>query len=350
MRVFHHLPSHTIGLAGLATVLLAAPLCGQSFDVTMPTTADRWMYPFNATPGYRPAGSVFGYNAYPDETSFDNRDGQIIVAFDTSEIVPTGQGAEGYDVSTMTFQITLAGNASGPIDPTVDDWRTYLPEEAKGALPDEDPGRPIELFAAGFRNGYERLTWAEGDSFSDTDLFGQNTRNVFSAEITPDGSLRDVSSSCTRDFTAIPLAIASFPGYEAGETPVEGEVATFELDTSDPLIQGWLGESLDEGRLVFAVTSLIGASQGDSVLTQFYLRENPLVEVGVRESSVITFSVDIIDVCEIPEDLNGDCIVDGADLGIFLSRWNTADESADYNEDGIVNGGDLGRLLAAFGL
>ena len=350
MRVFHHLPSHTIGLAGLATVLLAAPLCGQSFDVTMPTTADRWMYPFNATPGNRPAGSTFGYTPFPDETSFDNRDGQVIVAFDTSETIPTGQGAASYDVSSFVLEITLAGNASGPIDLTVDDWRTYLPEEAKDTLPDSDPGRPIELFAAGFRNGYDRLSWSEGDSFTDTDLFGQNSRNVFSAEILPDGSLRDASSNFTQDFTASPLAVASFPGYEAGETPVEGEVATFELDTSDPLVRGWLGESLDEGRLVFAVTSLIGASQGDSVLTQFYLRENPLVEVGVRESSVITFSVDIIDVCEIPEDLNGDCIVDGADLGIFLSRWNTADESADYNEDGIVNGGDLGRLLAAFGL
>ena len=322
----------------------------QSFDVTMSTTTDRWMYPFNATPGYRPAGSTFGYTPYPDETSFDNRDGQVIVAFDTSEIVLTGQGAESYDVSTMTFEITLSGNASGPIDLTVDDWRTYLPEEVKGSLPDEDPGRPIELFAAGFRNGYERLTWAEGDSFSDSDIFGQNTRNVFSAEITPDGSLRDVSSNFTQDFTAIPLAVAAFPGYEAGETPVEGEVATFELDTSDPLIQGWLGESLDQGRLVFAVTSLISASQGDATLTQFYLRENPLVEVGVREASVISFTVDIVDVCEVREDLNGDCVVDGADLGIFLSLWNTTDESADYNHDGIVNGGDLGQLLAAFGL
>ena len=42
--------------------------------------------------------------------------------------------------------------------------------------------------------------------------------------------------------------------------------------------------------------------------------------------------------------------MDGADLGLFLSRWNTADESADYDGDGIVSGSDLGRLLAAFGL
>ena len=111
-------------LAGLAASCVMAPVSAQSFDITMPTTADRWMYPFNATPGYRPAGSTFGYTPFPDETSFDNRDGQVIVAFDTSEIVPTGQGPESYDVSTLIFEITLAGNASGPIDLTVDDWRT----------------------------------------------------------------------------------------------------------------------------------------------------------------------------------------------------------------------------------
>lgn len=339
-----------IGLAALTTACLAGPLDAQSYDITMSTTADRWMYPFNATPGYRPAGSIFGFVPFPDETSFDNRDGQVIVAFDTSKIVPPGQGAESYDVSVFVLEITLAGPASGPIDLTVDDWRTYLPEEAENALPDADPGRPIELFAAGFRNGYDRLSWNEGDFFSDTDIFGQGTRNVFAAEIAADGSLFDASSSITDDFTATPVAVAAFPGFEAGETPPEGAVATFELDTSDPLIHGWLGESLDEGRLVFSVTSLLGASQGDALLTQFYLRENPLVEVGVRESSAIAFTVDLIDVCKVREDLNGDCIVDGADLGLFLSRWNTADESADYDGDGIVSGSDLGRLLAAFGL
>ncbi len=325
------------------------PVLGESEDFEMSTTADRWMYPFNATPGFRPAGSTFGYTPFPDETSFDNRDGQVIVAFDTSSIVPVGEGAANYDVSSFVLEITLAGASSGPVDLTVDDWRTYLPEETKGQIPDSDPGRPIELFAAGFRNGYDRLSWSEGDFFSDTDIFGQGTRNVFAAEIAPDGLLLDVSSSFTEDFTAIPIAVATFPGFEAGETPPEGAIATFELDPTDPLVRAWLGESLDEGRLVFAITSLISASQGDSLLTQFYLRENPLVEVGVRESSAIAFTVDIIDACDVRCDLNGDCIVDGADLGIFLSLWNTTDESADFDEDGIVSGGDLGQLLATFG-
>jgi hypothetical protein len=48
----------------------------------------------------------------------------------------------------------------------------------------------------------------------------------------------------------------------------------------------------------------------------------------------------------IPGDLNNDQIVDGADLGILLSLWESADEIADLNDDGTVDGADLGILLS----
>lgn len=51
-----------------------------------------------------------------------------------------------------------------------------------------------------------------------------------------------------------------------------------------------------------------------------------------------------------PPDLNNDGLVDGADLGILLSLWGTADPNADFDANGIVDGGDLGELLAAWGL
>jgi len=50
-------------------------------------------------------------------------------------------------------------------------------------------------------------------------------------------------------------------------------------------------------------------------------------------------------------DLNGDGVVDGADLGELLTQWGKsgAPGSADLNGDGIVDGADLGILLAAWG-
>lgn len=51
-----------------------------------------------------------------------------------------------------------------------------------------------------------------------------------------------------------------------------------------------------------------------------------------------------------PADLNGDGIVNGADLGFLLSDWGScAGCPADLNDDGRVSGADLGMLLAAWG-
>ncbi len=47
-------------------------------------------------------------------------------------------------------------------------------------------------------------------------------------------------------------------------------------------------------------------------------------------------------------DLDGNNLVDGADLGMLLGQWGT-DGTADLNDDGIVDGADLGVLLAAWG-
>ncbi|MFO0962587.1 MAG: hypothetical protein U0625_06725 [Phycisphaerales bacterium] len=46
-------------------------------------------------------------------------------------------------------------------------------------------------------------------------------------------------------------------------------------------------------------------------------------------------------------DLNGDGAIDGADLGLLLAGWGTAD--ADLNGDGTTDGADLGLLLAQWG-
>ncbi len=48
-----------------------------------------------------------------------------------------------------------------------------------------------------------------------------------------------------------------------------------------------------------------------------------------------------------PADLNGDGVVNGADLGILLGAWGTA--GGDINGDGTTNGADLGLLLGAWG-
>ncbi|MFK8016512.1 MAG: hypothetical protein AB8G17_13855 [Gammaproteobacteria bacterium] len=47
-------------------------------------------------------------------------------------------------------------------------------------------------------------------------------------------------------------------------------------------------------------------------------------------------------------DINNDCVINVADLGILRSVFFTADADADFNGDGVVNAGDLGILREAF--
>ena len=52
-------------------------------------------------------------------------------------------------------------------------------------------------------------------------------------------------------------------------------------------------------------------------------------------------------------DLNGDAIVDGADMGLFFIAWGPCSANelccADFDGDHVVAGGDLGVLLNGWG-
>ena len=54
-----------------------------------------------------------------------------------------------------------------------------------------------------------------------------------------------------------------------------------------------------------------------------------------------------VDLPVILGDIDGNGVVNGADLGQLLGAWGTAGPG-DLNGDGIVNGPDLGALLGAW--
>ncbi|MCA9286717.1 MAG: hypothetical protein KDA22_15950 [Phycisphaerales bacterium] len=66
-------------------------------------------------------------------------------------------------------------------------------------------------------------------------------------------------------------------------------------------------------------------------------------------TGVANFVVTIESAVPCAADLDGNGIVDGADLGELLAQWGTAGPSGDLNGDGTVDGADLGLLLAAWG-
>ena len=50
----------------------------------------------------------------------------------------------------------------------------------------------------------------------------------------------------------------------------------------------------------------------------------------------------------LPEDINGDGAVNGADLAALLSGWGSSAIELDLDGNGTVGGGDLARLLGAW--
>ena len=332
-----------------AILVLGTPIqtFGQDFDASWSAPeADRWNYGFNQTTGTRPEASIFGYTG--DLFEFDERDGQVIVRFDTSDLVPAGEGDANYQIELIELEITLSQELPNGLDTTQDDWRTYLPAGTPGAIPDADVGRPIELYATGFRNGITSDTWSEQTDFSLVGPFGSGVRTAFAAEIGANGSLNDVSNSITDQRTPVPLAIGTSPGATPGTPLSEGATIRFSFDGGDPDVASWLGSELDSGRLTLSISSLVEAEQEGGDFVEFYMRENPLVTVGVRAAASLRIVGSIGASCTEPGDLNNDCQFTGADIGILLSRWGTDDPDADLNGSGFVNGADFGILLSLF--
>ena len=340
-------PLSSFAGTAVLTLFAAASASAQSFEASWAEpAADRWNYGFNTTPGTRNVGSVFGYTG--DLYEFDERDGQVMVQFDTSDLITPGLGPDRYQIESVEVTVMLADPLSGGYDPTRDEWNTHLAPDDPDFEPDADPGRPIELFATGFRNGVEADTWTETTDFSLVGPFGKEVRSAYAAEIDRKGSLVDVSNSISDRRTPTSLAVGIVEGASGGSKLAEGTVIRFTFDGSDPATARWVAERLDAGRIHFSLSSLIEAQQEGGDFVDLYLRENPLVTVGVRSAATLAISGNIQDACNGPGDLDHDCVVGGGDVGIFLSLWGTDDPEADLDGSGIVDGGDFGALLALF--
>jgi len=99
-------------------------------------------------------------------------------------------------------------------------------------------------------------------------------------------------------------------------------------------------EALVNGVVVMTGTVGIGSGGAQAIVGDLSIHTGSLTH---------TASIEVKGVSECqPADLNCDGVVDGADLGILLSRWGSNDCAADLNGDGVVNGADLGILLSSW--
>jgi len=250
-----------------------------ALSASLPADYDRWMYPFNATPGTRPSASVFG--AFGVDSGVDTRDGQFLIGWTTTNAVPAGLGAENYLVRRARVTLTINRDRAWTYDGTFDPFTTHLSTNDSRYLADSDPGRPVELFGAGFRNGYSAAAFLEGGPFNTGEGVLTN-RNAFAAGFGAAGGLIDVSNNVgKRDedaFEVQPFAVGTTTSVPPGESVPAGTALIFDLELSNPLVLGYLQGALDEGLLRLTATSLTAATfqSGAPNFPQFFTRDNAL--------------------------------------------------------------------------
>ncbi|MCC6319862.1 MAG: hypothetical protein IT438_00305 [Phycisphaerales bacterium] len=333
--------------AGLA--LAAVMSCGaQPIDVQISTPIlDRWVYTFGQNPGAETEATVFSILGSGFESTFDIRDGQFLVGYDTSGAVMPGQGTSRYRILSASVTTRISRDKVFRYDGTFDAMETYLPETDAAYIADADAGRPVELYAVGYRNGLNAVSFAENTPFAFGNPVQKRVRNAFAAQYESangTGSLVDVSNNSYEQdgfprFEARPFAIGTCPLAAGVEVDVNTDF-TFAIDVTQAGAVRYLRESLNSGRLNLMLSSMAPTSQQSSVTPAFYTKEYPSTIGGVPARLSLRVCVGA------PADWNCSGGVTVQDLFDFLSGYFVS--QGDYNADGQTSVQDIFDFLTGY--
>jgi Subtilase family len=173
-----------------------------------------------------------------------------------------------------------------------------------------------------------------------TDLQALNTTDIATHTFNVTGSIEQLR---------VTLAFTDVEGVPLSASPV---VNNIDLEVQDPLGTIYLGNDFDQPN---GVSTTGGTADPLNNIENVHISApmtgtwtvrivGTAVNTGTQGYSLaITGEVSEL----ILADLNGDGVVDGADLGLLLGAWGTP--GADLNNDGTTDGADLGLLLGAWG-
>jgi len=250
--------------------LAAGWVANASMVVFAEPTFDRWMYPFNATPGTRANAPTFRALGSP---GFDERDATFYVGYDTSTLVPLGLGPALYQVNSVTLKATVS-LAGFQYDPSYDSYRSYLPVTNALYQADSDAGRAVELYGAGYAAGQSFTTFGETGPFG-----AAGARTVFPTSDVGAGFV-DVSNNIgflsggINGFESNPFAVGT-SSYQPGEVVAPGTEFTFQLNLSGQGVLEFIQQGLHRGDLGFVLSSMHAASFGGAAnYPQWSSKEN----------------------------------------------------------------------------
>jgi hypothetical protein len=335
------------------------------------------MYPFNGTPGTRTSASTFTSLGQEEISgfTFDQRDGQFLVGFDTAGGFPVAKPACQYVVTSVVVRATIEADETFAYDPTYDDFCTYIDEVADPFFcgGDADPGtglitsaRPLELFGLGYRNGYGLVDGVGITAFEETSPHGaiqKELRNIYPIDgnVYPSVGMQsmtdDVSNNIRDRFDPNPWALGLNNALTPGlPVPADTEF-TFTLDAGrlapGEKMYEYVRQGLRDGRLHFLLTSLQPASTGGGggpgtgAFSSFFTKEDVIFGILAE--------IDVFGSLTCDGDANGDFTVDVNDISYVLFRLGgLANEACgclegDANGDGIVDVNDISYVLFRLG-
>lgn len=308
-------------------------------------TWDRWMYPFNPFPGVRTSISTFGTSGEPD---FDNRDGQLLMAFDTSGAATPGLGVGSYRITQAVVTVQNNEDVQFVYDDTQDPYTVFLDPGDEDWEEDADPGQPLELYGVGYRGGFGVASFGETSAYTAGDPLGQGIRNAFAIGAEPGEESRDVSLNVVDRFDPVPWAIGLIDTVPVGQFVPIDQLMDFTIDVDRPDIQQYFAEALDGGQLNLAITSLTAVEPYGGSFPSFYSRENPVVLLGLATAARLELEFEILEPC--PEDLDSSGAIDFGDVVAILGVWGVCGGCPeDLDGSGVIDFGDVLLVLAAWG-
>ncbi len=322
-----------IQFVSCALSLVAVSLC--QADVFAPTysqpSMDRWMYPFNSTPGAELRAPLFGAIQV---ASFDDRDSEMLLKFDTSADIPAGMPISHYKVVSASMKMTVSTSTAAVFyDPTADAVATSYTIGDPAYIADSDPSKPIEMFGVAYRNGYNVQTFNENSAFGCQGFPVEGCRNVYPIDVDSNGAPFDIARQVRMHLEATPWAIGMNSTLSPGDPLVAGTELTFNFDLSRPGVRAYFKQAMAAGKLMIAATSLHAASGGpgggtSSDYPSFHTKEGNAAAAGKLEIRVRVYE---------GADYNGDGVVDFFDYLDFVDDFSAASFDADFNEDGVLD-------------
>jgi prepilin-type N-terminal cleavage/methylation domain-containing protein len=325
---------------------------------------DTWVYPNAESAGARIYGPSFSNQLSIDEATgqFEPlgefgpaRLGTAVAAFDTSTQITKSLLPGRYLVESVRVSMTMAYSTGGaPVYRDTPISRLELLNQV--AAGSDDRRRPMELYGVGLRGDYTGFGFAAGPS--GPPLF-EETEHPYAADgyklfpivgnANDPGALVDVSNSVTGGFSRTeadgimepfdpaPWSIGKTSLVPGSSIPFN-TTFTFDLDLNAPDAREYVRQSLADGVLGFAVSSLhftgeFGAGGGYPV---WYLKESG--------TSVPTLTIDYQILDEIlPGDYDGNGTVEAADYALWKLSYGKAVEEfhgADGSGNGVVDAAD----------